>query len=201
MTTVDEFGNIIDVPDPTPPADTSSPPAANPMQVDPATAAAGAPSTPAEVPNLNSNVGQDPYNPLSYTGAGYIPAANPMQQDHAQTMAALEAAKNDAPNDTINNLLAKFSDLGKWTNKNPLLAYGVLSGLAGAQKGEQARQAAAQAQTDKIATLDHEAQIARDKIAANSASVSGLRPVNGIIASELKRINGDQVFQPNGRIA
>jgi hypothetical protein len=145
----------------------------------------------------------DPLVPTSVASSwGNENNANP--NSVAQTQQAVAAAGENVPNDFIDNMLGKLgaagSGLNSWSKGNPLLAYAALSGLAGAQKGEQARQAAAQLQTDKIATLDHEAQIARDKIAANSASVTGINPVQGIIANQLQRLNGNQVFQPNGRI-
>jgi hypothetical protein len=88
---------------------------------------------------------------------------------------------------------------GKQNKDNPLLKM-ALDGIAGAQKNSYDTQRLAQAQQYKLDQMNEEARIARDKIAANSASVSGIPKTKGIIASQLTRIGGAHVFKPNGQI-
>ncbi len=73
--------------------------------------------------------------------------------------------------------------------RNPLLMM-ALAGIASHGNNEFKREQAATQE-----------QYAKDRIAANSASVANLRPTQGIIQSVLKRVGGNQVFNPNGQVA
>jgi hypothetical protein len=98
------------------------------------------------------------------------------------------------------SLWDRITGFGNKNKNNPLLQMGLM-GIAGHFKGEQNKEAAEKQQEYKMAQMNHAAQIDRDKIAANSASVSGITPVNGLIQKALQRKNGQAVFQPNGRVA
>lgn len=107
------------------------------------------------------------------------------------------------PSDFIGRLKAAWKDataFGNENKNNPLLQMG-LSGIAAAQKNQFTREQSAQQQQYALDRMEKEAQIARDKIAANSASIVGTPRVKGIIAGQLTRLGGRPVFNPNGTMA
>ena len=77
-----------------------------------------------------------------------------------------------------------------WIEKNPKASQLLLGAVGGAYQAAEKKKAAAQLVQDE-----------KDKIAANSASLTGLRPVKrGLINQPLTRIGGAKVFNSAGRI-
>lgn len=77
-----------------------------------------------------------------------------------------------------------------WLTKNKEIAQVAAGAIGGAYQAREKRAAAEKLVQDE-----------KDKIAANSASVSGLRPAKrGLINSPLTRIGGQRVFNGTGRI-
>ena len=113
-------------------------------------------------------------------------------------------SKNPAPEQSLAKRISAFfggaDDWAKANKDSPLLQMGLI-GLASHLKGESNKDLIKQQSNSYAERQERAAQIERDKIAANSASVSGITPVKGLIQRQLQRVNGQAVFQPNGRVA
>jgi hypothetical protein len=136
---------------------------------------------------------------LSGNYGGYTTGSSGNATTNNQATAEQMAyANKDSP--PPQSMLDRINNWGNNNKSNPFLLM-ALAGVVNAQKNQYNKEAAATQQDYKLAQMEKDAQIAKDKIAANSASVSGIKPTQGIIASALKRLNGTDVFLPNGRVA
>lgn len=133
---------------------------------------------------------------------GYNPNASPSSRE--LTAEQLQKASDGGGEDSVRKRISSFfggaDDWAKSNKDSPLLQMGLI-GLASHLKGESNKDLLKQQSSDYAARQERAAQIDRDKIAANSASVSGITPVKGLIQRQLQRVNGQSVFQPNGRVA
>lgn len=141
-------------------------------------------------------------NPSAYTSGSnelpYAMTAQGMMEAMKQASASgVEPSLVDRISSKVGDLFGGLSAFGKNNKDNPLLQM-ALAGVAGAQKNSSAKEQLALAQKYKLEQLDHEAKIARDKIAANSASVASIPRTKGIIAHALTRLGGVPVFNANG---
>lgn len=92
----------------------------------------------------------------------------------------------------LKSIWSDASQFGRDNKDNPLMQM-ALSGVNAAFKAKSAQESA-------MALLDKKAQIDKDKIAANSASVAGLPRAKGMISRPLTRIGGAPVFNSKGMI-
>lgn len=147
------------------------------------------------LPESTGNVGSDDWSvdqalQLFYESDG-------SSSNNAHTQKDVETGRNSAPTPAKQqeeeSLWDRITGMANKNKNNPLLQMG-LAGIASHFSNQQKSDAATKQQ-------EYAAQVDRDKIAANSASVSGIKPVQGIIQKALRRTNGNAVFQPNGRVA
>jgi hypothetical protein len=145
----------------------------------------------------------DPYNPASYAGAQS--GANPMAGDHAPqyaaTIEALTKAKDDGISGEFLTRLKKGFDYlsSPEAMKNPLVLMG-LSGIGRSQQNAYDREKAATAQQYALDQQNNRAAIDQGIVNRNSAAITALKKP-GIVSGALTRLNGSQVFNPNGTIA
>jgi hypothetical protein len=137
---------------------------------------------------------QDYYSNLladAFSVAGLSDSSSSITKDIMQRFAGPTAAAKAPDEEGLVDRVKKSIGTGlDWIEKNPKASQLLLGAVGGAYQAAEKKKAAAQLVQDE-----------KDKIAANSASLTGLRPVKrGLINQPLTRIGGAKVFNNAGRI-
>lgn len=177
--------------------------AANPMAADPATQQANTSNNNANYEStINALVNANSTGAPDIIGAGAPDAAatQPLAADQKSASLKEISATQDYLNSVkrwMGGLYDGMSDPKKMSN--PLAMMGLM-GVGAAQKNSYEREKAATAQQYALDSQNNAAAIARGIVDRNSAAITAAPRTTGIINHALTRLNGQQVFTPNGRV-